>query len=416
MSSLELVSPIPPIMTGTAAYMRLVARRIGVASATGGVVRVVTDGEAWERDGLEGEMPERFHGMAVTSWRDVSPDPEPETTRIYFLANNDKHAFVHKMLARQSADAGGRVIGVLHDPSMFMVHRHMERFDDNFALQNLIDVSRSQLGGATERLVRARVNQWLPDVFDFGVHCMGGALAKCDELWTHSLYGANRIRFENDFSGARCRTVRVCAHPTPPETSPALKTKRGDDNFYIGIFGWVTPPKRVDSVLRGLALAMDRMDAATRGRVRLRIVGRRTPKSEYDPESLAAQLNISEVVEFIDYPSAERFEELIASSDLIFNLRYPSCGESSGTLASAEHSHVRVVASRYQAFREAMGVWRFISVAQPYEVWEVADAVADAIAEAPKTGEVSVAAAASGIAPIDKLLLREVLANQVGAS
>lgn len=415
MSSVELVSPIPPIMTGTASYMELVGRRIGALAGALGGVRIVTDGDAWRRDGLTGEMPRNFCGLEVVSWSEVDTDPAPNVTRVYFLANNDKHIFVHQMLARQSATAAGHVISVLHDPSMFMVHRHMARASDvPFAFEDLVVASRSQLGASAERLMGARANEWLPDAFDFGVHCMGPALRKSDEIWTHSLYGANRVRFENDFSGARCRDIRVCAHPTAPdEPAVAGHSRRDDKKFRIGVFGWVTPPKRVDSVLRGLALALDRMDAPSRRRVRLNIVGRRPSKSDYDPEALAAQLGISEFVEFVDYPSSEVFSKLIAQSDLIFNLRYPSCGESSGTLASAEHLGVRVVASRFQAFREAVGVWRFINVAQPYEVWDVADAIVDAMAEAARTDLVSAPALVSGIAPVDKLLVAKILKTQL---
>ena len=415
MSSVELVSPIPPIMTGTASYMELVGRRIGAIAAALGGVRIVTDGDAWLRDGLDGEMPRNFCGLEVVSLSEIDPDPAPNVTRVYFLANNDKHVFAHQMLARQSATAGGHVVSVLHDPSMFMVHRHMARASEvPFDFEDLVLASRSQLGASAERLMRARVNEWLPDAFDFGVHCMGPALSKSDEIWTHSLYGANRIRFENDFSGARCREIRVCAHPTAPDEPAAAGPRRRDDGvFRIGVFGWVTPPKRVDSVLRGLALALDRMDAPTRRKVRLNIVGRRPPKSDYDPEALAARLGISGCVEFVDYPSSKVFSDLISQSDLIFNLRYPSCGESSGTLASAEHLGVRVVASRFQAFREAVGVWRFINVAQPYEVWDVADAIVDAMADSARTDPVFAPGLVSGIATVDKLIVEKILKNQL---
>lgn len=394
--------------------MRLIAQKIGAVSAAIGGVRVVTDGDAWARDGLGGEMPREFHGLDVVSWREVDENPGHEVTRVYFLANNDKHVFVHKMLAQQSAASEGRVVAVLHDPSMFMVHRHMERFDGAFSFSDLIEAGRSQLGRASERLMVARINEWLPQAFDFGVHCMGPTLRKCDELWAHSLYGANRVRFENDFSGARCRTVRICAHPTADVLGNDHQHRKNGDDFNIGVFGWVTPPKRVDSVLRALALALDRMDAVTRSRVRLRIVGRRPPKSDYDPEKLVSQLSIGSAVEFIDYPSTELFEQLIARSDLIFNLRYPSCGESSGTLASAEHLGVRIVASRYQAFREAVGVWRFISVAQPYEIWEAADAIVEAVSDVSRGRRGALAPPSSGVAPIEKLLLNEILRGKVG--
>lgn len=52
-------------------------------------------------------MPREFHGLDVVSWREVDENPGHEVTRVYFLANNDKHVFVHKMLAQQSAASEG---------------------------------------------------------------------------------------------------------------------------------------------------------------------------------------------------------------------------------------------------------------------------------------------------------------------
>ncbi|WP_413297581.1 glycosyltransferase family protein [Brevundimonas phoenicis] len=400
-------------MTGTASYMGLVVKRVSaLLGALDAPVAIVCDDKAWERDGIAGQMPDQISGIAVKSFRQVEVSPSKGTTRVYFLANNDKHVYVHQMIARQDERAGARIVSVLHDPSMFMVHRHMERSPAvDFSPDDLIGAARSQLGAAADILVRARMNHWLPDDFDFSTHCMGPALAKSDEIWTHSLYGANRVRFENDFTSARCRQIKVCGHPLDTVShTPCERVDTG--RFTIGFFGWVTPPKRLDSVLRGLAHALERLPADKRGSIYMQVVGKRTPKNDYDPEALAMSLGLSDVIEFIDYPSTEEFEARIASSDLVFNLRYPSCGESSGTLASAGHSGVRVVCSRYQAFREAEGVWRYVGVATPYETLEISQAIVDALDEwsagcagNPHDDDVP----HKHIATVDKLLVEEAL-------
>lgn len=415
MHSLEIVSPIPPIMTGTASYLHLIAKRMGgLMQALDVPVTIVCDDSEWPQTGPDDQMPEQFCGMAVTSYLHVPQDPPAGTTRIYFLANNDKHVYVHQMLARQSANTEGRVISVLHDPSMFMVHRHMARAPDvEFQISDLVEATRSQLGSSAVDLVRARHNMWLPDAFDYSTHCMGPALAKSDEIWTHSVYGANRVRFENDFKNARCKTVRVCSHPTNT-VSPKPLARQAGEVFTMGVFGWVTPPKRLDSVMRGLAHALDRLPVEKGEKIKLQVVGRRTPKADYDPEALSIKMGLERVVEFIDYPSTEEFGARIAASDLVFNLRYPSCGETSGTLASAEHSGVKVVCSRYQSFREAEGVWRYVGVAAPYETLEISDAIVDALHEwLGESDTPSEAVQASPlphpVATIDKVIVEEAL-------
>ncbi|WP_292052409.1 MULTISPECIES: glycosyltransferase [unclassified Brevundimonas] len=372
-------------------------------------VRIVTDSDAWMRDGLKGDFPMHLHGVPVVDWREVEVDPPGDTTRVYFLANNDKHVFAHRMLARQSQQAKGRVVSVLHDPSMFMVHEHMMRTGEpEFALDRVSDIMTSQLGTLAPGLLRGYANGWLPDAISFGVHCMGNALSRSDEIWTHSVFGANRVLYENDFTGMRCAAIRVCAHPREKEEAgEAVSAPRRDDHFNIGVFGWVTPPKRVASVIKGVALALDRLKPSERARVRLRIVGKRPPVPDYDVVDMAMRLGLRDHVEFVDYPPQEEFARYIRESDLVFNLRYPSCGETSGTLVSAQTHNIRVVASRYQAFREATGIWRFINVSEPYEIWDIADAVVDAIREPAQALDT----VASTVAPIETLVARLVRAE-----
>ena len=404
MPALELVTPIPPIITGTASYFDLLVRNLDRAVLDMAQVRIVTDADAWLRDGLKGDFPTHLQGVPVVDWRDVEADPPADTTRVYFLANNDKHVFAHRMLARQSPQARGRVISVLHDPSMFMVHEHMMRTGEpEFALDKVSHIMTSQLGPLAPGLLRGYANGWLPDAISFGVHCMGNALSRSDEIWTHSVFGANRVLYENDFTGMRCASIRVCAHPREKdEAGVGVSTPRRDDHFNIGVFGWVTPPKRVASVIKGVSLALDRLKPAERARVRLRIVGKRPPVPDYDVVDMAMRLGLKDHVEFVDYPPQDEFARYIRESDLVFNLRYPSCGETSGTLVSAQTHNIRVVASRYQAFREATGIWRFINVSEPYEIWDIADAVVDAIREPAEALD----PVASTVAPIETLLAR----------
>lgn len=406
MLAFELVTPIPPIITGTATYFDLLLENLLTDKQLADRITVVTDAQAWCRDGLEGQIPDRLRGVPVQDWQEVSSSPSRDTVRIYFLANNDKHVFVHRMLAQQDADCAAYVISVLHDPSMFMVHEHMMRSSvPEFSMPACAETMRSQLGGVASPLLGAYFNNWLPEAFAFGVHCMGTALSKSDELWTHSVYGANRVLYENSFEKARCRTIKVCAHPRE-KSAQDLKideqTGSSGDDFNIGVFGWVTPPKRVGSVLRGVSHAMDRLTDAERARIRLRIVGKRPKIPDYDVVALAEQLGLGQYIDFIDYPPRDEFEKLIRESDLVFNLRYPSCGETSGTLVSAQTHNIKVVASRYQAFREAVGIWRYINVVEPYEVWDIADAIVDAL----RGSDFSVQSSAPVVMPIENLISR----------
>lgn len=401
--------------TGTASYLSTLVSRIAPSARVQDDVVIVTDPAGMPNGSA---LPNNILGVPVVSYIDRPVNPPVGVTRIVFLANNQYHVFAYEMLRRQVSRAEGRTIVVLHDPSMFMVHRHMAGGGvEGFDVQGLIDSTRSQLGDAAERLVLRRLNEMLPDVFDHGVHCMGNSLRVADEIWVHSLYAANRIVFENDIELARLPPIRVCAHPHPDnerEDAPKARTPRSPgEPFRIGVFGWVTPPKRVVSVLRGFAMALDRLSAEERPKLELLIVGRKPLDSAYDPAAEARNLELGDQVQFIDYPDASTFEDLIQTCDLIFNLRYPSCGETSGTLASAEATSARYVVSRYQSFREAQGAWRFVNVAKPYEVWDIAQAISDAFYEGVEvTGRPTITRPST--APVEKLILSEIFNQRMG--
>ena len=410
--TLELVSPIPPMRTGTAAYFDTIVSRIAPIARSQGDVVILADPRAMP----EGRsLPDSLHGVPVVACGEAHAEPGIGVTRIIFLANNEYHLFAHQMVQKQSSRAMGRTIVVLHDPSMFMVHRHMTGGAlPDYSTADLIDATKTQLGAAAERLVLRRMNDVLPEVFEHGVHCMGDALRVADEVWVHSLYAANRVVFENDIELGRLPLIRVCAHPHSLIAGHRNRGSDGEGTFRIGVFGWVTPPKRATSILRGLSLALDRLPAAERGRLELLIVGRKPSNSDYDPAGEAQRLQLGDQVQFIDYPDADTFENLMATCRLIFNLRYPSCGESSGTLASAETTTARHVVSRYQSFRESRGAWRFIDVAQPYEVWQIAQCILDALRLEALPEQGATPDSKSGVAPVEKLVLLEMMKQQQG--
>ncbi len=389
--------------TGTATYLDTVLRRVAGAAAASRRLVIATDPSLLP-EGLAATS--SLYGFPVVGYDELPKEPDVGVTRIYFLANNDHHAFVHESLRRSEGRARGRKIAVIHDPSMFMVHRHMHTMSRHvISTTELVEVNRAQFGAMSERLVAARLRGDLPEVFEHGAHCLGPTLECMHEVWVHSLYAANRIIFETDIPAERLPIVRVCSHPHGDESQSAAP-QRNIDTFVIGMFGWVTPPKRPLSILRGLDLALSRLSRDDQRRIKLLVVGRVPKGTPEDPVAEVQRLGLSDHATFIDYPDQSTFEGLIASCDLIFNLRYPSCGESSGTLATAEANGAKVVVSRYQSFREAQGAWRAINVAQPFETWEIAQAILDAFHQPEASTEQR---KREGLAPVEKLLLAEML-------
>jgi hypothetical protein len=397
--------------TGTADYFDKVLRRVAHVPGCAELMAIGIDTDFAPTDTPSASA---LHGVPVLDHRAFEGDVPVGTTRVFFLANNDHHAYVHAALARQNSLAHGKIIALIHDPCAFMVSRFMTGNGAyRFSAAELLDAVSGQYGAAAKRLLAARLEGEMPDIFEFVTHAQKPALGKAHEIWVHSLYGLVKLIGESELPAHRLPKIRVCAHPQADGEPGSAEPVDGAAPLRIGVFGWVTPPKRVTAVIRGLALACDRLDPAAAG-IELVVVGRRPPESSYDPAGEAARFDVAERVRFVDYPDAEEFARLQADCDLIFNLRYPSCGESSGTLASAAATTARIVTSRYQAFHESPGQ-RSVTTLPILEDWEIAAAICEAH-EAVRKGRPAKAdrpaPAPQAICPVEKLLLCETLARR----
>lgn len=403
----ELLSPVPPMLAGTASYLSTIVERVARVARCADLMTIgvdpgfVPEGEA---------IPRSLHGVPVVDHRLLAPEVPAGRVRIFFLANNDHHAYVCDHLARQTSFAYGKIIAVIHDPAAFMINRFMTGNGEyRQSVEQLQEAVAIQYGAAGSRFLKARLDGHMPEIFEFVTHCHVLALTKAHEVWVHSLFGLAKLIGETSLPAHHLPKIRVCAHPAGEGASGTAAT--GDEThelFRIGVFGWVTPPKRITSVIRGLALACDRLGPQSKT-IELLVVGRRPADSTYDPAGEAARYDVADRVRFVDYPDAETFTRLQEGCHIIFNLRYPSCGETSGTLATAEATGAMVVTSRYQAFHETEGA-RSVTVLAPFEDWEIASAICSAfetkgsrVKANPPSGE--------ALAPVEKLLLREVLSR-----
>ena len=114
----------------------------------------------------------------------------------------------------------------------------------------------------------------------------------------------------------------------------------------IAVLGFVNKYKRLPSVLKAVHGLREAGHA-----VRLIVAGQ-----IFDPslliEERIRQLGLEEQVTLTGYLSEEEFLDVIRLADVIVNLRCPSVGESSGTLARALGMGKACIVSRYQQFKE----------------------------------------------------------------
>jgi hypothetical protein len=170
-----------------------------------------------------------------------------------------------------------------------------------------------------------------------------------------SIVVANRSRaviVHNEYAAERLRSlgvttpIHVIGHPYVHDATrhdrDALRRRHGFSarDRVIGFFGFLTSAKRADVVLAAFARARQR-DA----NLRLLVVG------EPAPDIDVAAFGHDGVV-FAGYVPDDEFSSYYSVADRFVNLRYPSAGETSGTLIRALDAGKPVAVSDYAQFAE----------------------------------------------------------------
>jgi SAM-dependent methyltransferase len=113
----------------------------------------------------------------------------------------------------------------------------------------------------------------------------------------------------------------------------------------IGIFGFLKPYKRIAESLRAFRRLIRLVPEA-----RMILVGEAHP--ELNLASMIASMNLSAHARHLDFVPTEDFNGYMGACDIVLNLRYPTVGESSGTLQRALGMGKAVVVSDVGSFRE----------------------------------------------------------------
>ncbi len=113
--------------------------------------------------------------------------------------------------------------------------------------------------------------------------------------------------------------------PTPPARVAEVRTAwgAGPDHVVFGVFGGLTPDKRIEPILRSLAAARASLPNA-----RLVLAG--ALASEVALDELIAALGLGDVTKHLGALDDEEFADSIAAVDVSLNMRWPTALEMSG--------------------------------------------------------------------------------------
>lgn len=324
-------SPLPPMASGIGDYsaqlLPLVAERaeVEVICPKPGRFRRLEVPE-----GIRVVRPDRF-------------DPARYDATIYHLGNNPFHTYVYEAALRHPG------IVVLHDLvlhhliayEMVEVRRDLARYE-----RILTDEHGEELGG---RLAWLKAGGVATDLEKFLFPLTGHLARRARALVVHS--DDSRERLERLSAGVPIEVIPHHAWPPPPDLARLSRREARrrlglpEDAFIVGHFGFVTRPKQPHAVVGGMAeLLRHRPDAL------LVIVGADVTGGGLG--RILERQGVGHAVRPVGFVSIERFYEYVAAVDAVVNLRYPSAGESSGTLARALAAGRAVIVNDYMSFGE----------------------------------------------------------------
>ncbi|MDP9169997.1 MAG: methyltransferase domain-containing protein, partial [Acidobacteriota bacterium] len=278
---------------------------------------------------------EKLGAVSVFDGPDKAFNPADFDVALYHLGNNPHHDFVYDTAMRHPG------VVVMHEANLhhLVAHLTIKRGDwDTY-------VAECEYNGGAAALAFAQRVRTLEVGPDYeGVAMTRRLLERSLGVIVHSDFVAREVRAQG-FKGP----IATIPHGVSVADTDRNGTRRllGLDELtpLIGAFGYLKPYKRIAESLRALRRLV-RLDP----RVRMILVGE--PHPEFPVHQLIGTLGLREHVRVLGFAPIEKFVDYMGACDIILNLRYPTVGETSGSLQRALGLGKAVIVSDIGAFAE----------------------------------------------------------------
>jgi glycosyltransferase involved in cell wall biosynthesis/SAM-dependent methyltransferase len=258
---------------------------------------------------------------------------------VYQLGNNPYHDFVYEAALKYPGVVVMHEANLHHLVADLTIHRNDW---DGY----LLEVGRNHGPEAQEYAERyVRTRHKAPD---YSLPMMRTALAGSRGAIVHSDAVGVELRAQG-FEGPMARIPH--GSWTEPVDRMSYRARLGlftsveESTPLIGVFGFLKPYKRIAESLRAFRRLVRALPEA-----RMILVGEAHP--ELPLQSLIASLGLKEQVRHLDFVPMEDFNGYLGACDVVLNLRYPTVGESSGTLQRALGMGKAAIVSDVGSFRE----------------------------------------------------------------
>jgi glycosyltransferase involved in cell wall biosynthesis/SAM-dependent methyltransferase len=262
-------------------------------------------------------------------------DPSRFDVAVYHIGNNGFHDFVYEAALRHPG------IVVLHESNLhhLLAHLTIKRGDwDAYVAECEYN------GGAEARRYAERVRKLEVGPDYEGLPMTRRILESARGVIVHSRFMEQEVRAAG-FQGP----VAVIPHGAwiPEADRLGWRHKLGLDEAtpLTGIFGFLKPYKRIAESLRAF-----RRVVRLNPNARMILVGE--PHPDFPIEPMIRSMGLSANVRVLGFAPIEDFVGYLGACDIVLNLRYPTVGESSGTLLRSLGLGKAVLVSEIGSFAE----------------------------------------------------------------
>ena len=263
----------------------------------------------------------------------------------YHLGNNPHHEFVYRA-AREHPE-----IAVFHDAVLHHLIAHMtiEAGADPDAYDEIMRTEYGDLGG---RLATLRATRLATDFEKFLFPMTRHVDARAKGIVVHSQDAAVRMR--EAAPGIPLTVIPHHAGAPPAEVAGIDRTEARrrlglpQDAFLVAHLGFITKPKQPAAVVGGFS----RLHREVPDSMLLMVGADHTGGALM---RLVNQLGITHAVRLVGYVNLLSMYLYLRACDVSINLRYPTAGESSGTLARSLAEGRVVIVDNYASWAELPG-------------------------------------------------------------
>jgi len=238
---------------------------------------------------------------------------------VYQLGNSPEHAYI---LARAERTPG---ILVLHDVVLQHLHAWRALHGGAEAAGRYHAEMARRYGAAGAAAADDLLHNRTPALPYAQIPLSEGVVERSLATIVHSRYARDAVLRRSPDAG-----VMVVPHGVPPLSSldrAAARAALGlpQDALIVAALGNLIPEKRLEVALAAFARALYGVDEAL-------FVVAGVGSRHYDPRAFARRQGLGPVTRWLGRVDAPTFEGVMAAADLCVNLRWPTGGETSGSL------------------------------------------------------------------------------------